>query len=130
VVYRPDAVSTMVRGMSFDDFCRRMERQGRSNFMFGRLHPDDVVQRWTEVRGAGEAWRRIGPVYELLRRSARELDRVARMRLEAGLGLDSSDAALLYRAYWAAFQASRMKGIVEKASESGDDLVARLAVSA
>jgi glycosyltransferase involved in cell wall biosynthesis len=130
VLYEPAAVSTMVRGMSFEDFCRRMERQGRSNFVFSRLHRDDVVQRWTEVPGAGEAWRRLGPVYELLRRTGRELDRVARMRLEEGLGLDGIDAELLYRSYWAAFQASRVKGIVEKASESGDDLVARRAASA
>jgi glycosyltransferase involved in cell wall biosynthesis len=130
VVYEPGAISTMVRRMSFEDFCRRMERQGRSNFVFSRLHPDEVVQRWTEVPGAGDAWRRLGPVYEVVRRSARELDRIARMRLEEGLGLHGTDAELLYRAYWAAFQASRVMGIVEKASESGDDLVARLATAA
>jgi glycosyltransferase involved in cell wall biosynthesis len=130
VMYDPSAVSTMARRMSFDDFCRRMERQGRSNFVFSRLHPEEIVQRWTEVPGAGEAWRRLGPVYEVLRRSARELDRIARMRLEEGLGLHGTDAQLLYRAYWAAFQASRVKGIVEQASESGDDLVARIAAAA
>ncbi len=130
VMYEPRAISTMVRGLSFDDFCRRTVRQGRSNFVFSRLHPDEIVQRWTETPGAGEAWRRLGPVYDLLLGSGRELDRVARARLDEGLGLDARDAELLYRAYWAAFQASRVKGIVEKAAECGDDLVARLAVSA
>jgi glycosyltransferase involved in cell wall biosynthesis len=124
VVYEPAARSTMFRGMSFDEFRLRVERQGRSNFVFSRLHREEVVQRWTEVPGAGEAWRRLGPVYDLLCRSARELDRVARMRLEEGLGLDGRDAALLYRAYWAALQASRVKGIVEQAAESGADLLA------
>jgi glycosyltransferase involved in cell wall biosynthesis len=130
VLYQPAAVNTMVRRIGFDEFCRRTERQGRSSFVFSRLHPDEVAQRWTEVSGAGEAWRRLGPAYELLKRSGRELDRVARMRLESGFGIDPSDATLLYRAYWAAFQASRVKGIVEKAAEMGHDLVARTAVPA
>jgi GT2 family glycosyltransferase len=130
VIYEPRAISTMFRRLSFEEFCRRQERQGRSNWVFSRLHPDEAVQRWTGVIGAGEAWRRLGPVYELLRRSGRELDRVARMRLDEGLGLDGRDAELLYRGYYAAFQASRLKGTVEMASESGHDLVARAAATA
>ncbi len=117
VVYDAGAVSTMVRRLGFDEFCRRTELQGRSNLVFSRLHPDEVVQRWTGVAGAAEAWRRVGPVYELLKRSGRELDRIARMRLEAGFGVDPSDATLLYRADWAAFPASRGKGTVEMAAE-------------
>ena len=31
VVYNPRAVSTMVRPLTFDDFCRRIEKQGSSN---------------------------------------------------------------------------------------------------
>jgi glycosyltransferase involved in cell wall biosynthesis len=130
VLYEPAAVSTMVRGLSFDDFCRRTERQGRANYVFSRLHPEDAVQRFTEVAGAAEAWRRIGPVYELLKRSGRELDRIARMRLESGFGVDPADATLLYGGYWAAFQASRVKGTVEKAAEIGHDLPARAALQA
>lgn len=117
VVYDSGAVSTMVRRLTFDDFCRRTERQGRSNLVFSRLHADEAVQRFTGVPGAEEAWRRIGAAYELLIRSGRELDRIARMRLEAGFGVDPSDATLLYRAYWAAFDASRVKGTVEMAAE-------------
>lgn len=117
VVYDAGAVSTMVRRLTFDDFCRRTELQGRSNLVFSRMHADEAVQRFTAVAGAAEAWRRIGPAYELLLRSGRELDRVARMRLDAGFGVEPSDATLLYRAYWAAFHASRVKGTVEKAAE-------------
>lgn len=127
VVYDKSAASTMVRRLSFDEFCRRTERQGRSNLVFSRLHPEEAVQRFTGVSGAEEAWRRIGPAYELLKRSGRELDRVARMRLAAGFGVDPSDATLLYRAYWAAFHASRLKGTVEKAAELGHELGPRAA---
>jgi glycosyltransferase involved in cell wall biosynthesis len=130
VVYNPAAVSTTVRRIGFDDFCRRTERQGRANLVFSRLHSEDVVQHFTQVPGAAEAWRRLGPVYEVLRRSGRELDRIARMRVEAGVGIDPTDSMLLYRAYWAAFQASRVKGTVEKAAELGHGAVARAALGA
>lgn len=121
VTYEPRAVSTTVRRMSFDDFCRRTERQGRSNWVFSQLHPDEAVQQWTRVRGAAEAWRTLAPAYDLLRRSGRELDRIARVRLAAGLGLDARDAELLYGAYWTAFEASRVKGTVERAIEGDAD---------
>lgn len=125
VVYDAGAVSTMVRRLSFDDFCRRTERQGRSNLIFSRLHADEAVQRFAGVSGAVEAWRRVAPAYELLKRSGRELDRIARMRREAGFGLDPFDATLLYRAYGSAFEASRLKGTAEATAEIGPGLAAR-----
>jgi glycosyltransferase involved in cell wall biosynthesis len=117
VVYQPRALSTMVRRLSFDEFCRRMELQGMSRFLFSRLHADEAVQRWTEVPGSAEIWQRLGPAYDLLRKSGRDLDRIARMRLEAGAGMNAADAALLYQGYWTAFRASRVKGIVERAAQ-------------
>jgi glycosyltransferase involved in cell wall biosynthesis len=125
VVYEPAAASTITRRLGFDEFCARTEREGRARFLFSRLHGDEAVQRWTEVPGAADAWRRLGPVYELVKRSGRELDRIARMRMEARFGVSPSDASLLYRAYWAAFQASRVKGIVEQAADAGCDLAPR-----
>lgn len=118
VVYEPRAVCTMVRKVSVDDMCRRLHRQGQSNFVFSRLHPDAVVQRWTEVPEAGEAWRQAAPAYDGMVRSARELDRIVRTRREAGLPVSPLDLALLHRSYWAAFRASKAKGIVEKARET------------
>jgi len=49
VLYRPDAISYMNRPITFDEFCRRCERQGRSQWHFSQLHPDPIVQQWCGV---------------------------------------------------------------------------------
>ena len=117
VVYEPRAVSTMVRRVDFDGFCRRLYRQGQSNAVFARLHADPAVQRWAEVAEAEETWRRMGTAgYERALRSARELDRIVRMRLEDGLPVSAQDQQLLHQAYWLAFRASKAKGIAEGAN--------------
>ncbi len=124
VVYDARAVSTMVRRIGFDGFCGQLRRQGQSRFLFSRQHEDEVVQRWTDVWRAGEEWRNVGSAYEAVLRSGRELDRIVRRRLGEGLSVATTDWALLYRGYWGAFRASKVKGIVEKAREMGCDLVA------
>jgi FkbM family methyltransferase len=115
VVYNPRAMSYMVRKFAFDEFCRRLNRQGQSNYVFSRLHSDPVVQQWTEVIGAMEAWAKIGRTYDVVIRSGRELDRIARLRAGCGMPMDETDTMLLHQGYWAAFRASKIKGIVEKA---------------
>lgn len=117
VVYEASAVSVMVRGIDFDGFCRRLYRQGQSNMVFSRLHPDAAVQSWTEVEGALERWRQLEPWYPALFQSGHHLDRLARLRVEAGLAPEALDLHLLHAAYWTAFRASKLKGIAEKAME-------------
>lgn len=123
VVYNPRAVTTMARKLTVDDFCRRMYRQGQSRFVFSQLHEDPAVQRWAEIAAAGETWREVAAAYDTIVRSARELDRIVRMRRDQRLPVDSLDLSLLHRSYWAAFRASKAKGIVDKAKEMGHDLV-------
>jgi len=120
VVYEPRAVLAMVRGVGFDDFCRRLWRQGQSNLVFSRIHDSPEVRRWTEVREAAEGWSRFGAAYDVVMHSARELDRIVRKRMDAELAIPPEERALLHRAYWAAFRASKFKGIVEKAREMGE----------
>jgi glycosyltransferase involved in cell wall biosynthesis len=123
VVYSPRAVSTMPRKFTVDDFCRRLYRQGQSNFAFSQLHEDPAVRQWAEIAPAGETWRNVAAAYDTIVRSARELDRIVRMRQEQRLPVDSLDLSLLHRSYWAAFRASKARGVVDKAKEMGHDLV-------
>ncbi len=122
VVYEPRAVSVVVEKASVDEVCGRLHQLGRSIMVLSTLHPDAPVQRWAGVARAGEAWREAARVYEGMIRSARELDRIVRTRREAGLPVRPLDLALLHRSYWAAFRASKVKGMVEKAREMGYDL--------
>ena len=118
VVYNARAMSTMVRDISFDAFCTRLIRQGESQYIFSQLHPDAEVQKWTEMMGAEEEWQRIEKVYEAVVRSARELDRIANLKLELGLELDGVTIDLLHRAYRNAFRACKFKGIYNRRSET------------
>jgi len=114
VVYNARAVSTMVRDISFDSFCTRLIRQGESQYVFSQLHPDAEVQNWTEMIGFEEEWQRIEKVYEAVIRSARELDRIANLKLDLGLELDDVTTDLLHRAYRNAFRACKFKVIYNR----------------
>lgn len=114
VVYNGKAVSRMVRAITFDDFCSRLIRQGRSQYVFSALHDDPEVQRWTEVTDAAETWNEIGAIYEVKMSSARELDRIAYLKQKYMFVLDDLTRMLLYKAYWWAFKACKIKGIIEE----------------
>src|SRR5262245_20594670 len=116
VVYNAQAVSTMVRDISFDAFSARLIRQGESQYVFSQLHPDAEIQNWTEMIGAEEEWQKIETVYEAIIRSARELDRIANLKLELGLELDDMTTELLHRAYRNAFRGCKLKGIYNRRS--------------
>jgi predicted O-methyltransferase YrrM len=118
VVYNAQAVSRMIRNISFDAFCKRLIRQGESQYVFSELHPTTEVQSWTEMVGADEEWENIKPAYEMIVHSARELDRIANLKLDLGLEFDDFTKTLLYRAYRNAFRACKLKGIYNRRSKA------------
>jgi GT2 family glycosyltransferase len=120
VVYHRSAVTTMLRAFSLDEFCRRTEMQGRSNWLFSRLHPAPEIQVWTGVEEAFRIWGTARPGYDRSLRAARQLDRLARARTDHGLEIDAGFSDLLHGAYWKALEASRAKGIVEAAATDAD----------
>ena len=117
VRYDAQAISTMIRTLSVDDFARRCVLQGRSNWVFHQRHPHKLVRAWTQVDGVESEWARIAPHYERLLASARGLDRWANARVEQDLELDPRSTELLHRAYAALFRAARIKGTVERMRE-------------
>ena len=121
VVYNAQAVSRMIRDISFDAFCARLIRQGESQYVFSQLHPTTEVQSWTEMVGADEEWETIKPAFEMMLHSARELDRIANFKLDLGLELEDFTKNLLYRAYGIAFRACKLKGINNRRSEALED---------
>ncbi len=68
--------------------------------------------------GTEEKWNRIRTVYEAKIRSARELDKIANMKLKQKLEVDDLTKRLLYRSYWWVFKACKIKGILEAKEES------------
>ena len=113
VVYGARAVSIMMRRLTFDEFCDRVVRQGRSNFVFSQLHDDPRVQKLTEVTGSDVRWRACAPDFDAVVKKARRLDVMARRKQELGFPLEPLDTNYLYEAYRDAFDRCKLKGIEE-----------------
>lgn len=116
VVYNARAITSTVRPFTFDQFCDRLIKQGRSNFLFSCLHSDHEVRAWTEVDET-KKWHKIQPVYETLRACGRRLDAIFRHKLQAGIDT-AADREILYQTYWTAFRASKIRGLAEAAQEA------------
>ncbi len=117
VVYNPRAVSTMLRALSFDDFCRRVERQGESNWVFSVIHPVEEIRIWGDIPGARERWVELETDFDAILTKARHLDRIAALRTEEGLELDDFLLTELHKAYWQSFNGCRLRGVIRAASE-------------
>jgi len=115
VVYNARAISTTFRLISFDDFCNRLFRQGRSGWIFSRMHRDPEVQSWAGVDQVAE-WESLKPRYDRLVGAARKADATVRAKRKLDLATDA-DRPPLFDAYRAAFRASKIKGFAEQARE-------------
>ena len=105
----------MIRPITYDDFCRRCERQGRSQWQFSRFYDDRRVDEWCGVHGATRRYREV----------RRELDaKVARVHeleplVDAATGEDRDRLVKeLHSLYWWTFDAFKTKGIVEAAGHA------------
>ena len=114
VVYNANAIAYMIRPIDFEGFCQRLIKQGKSNYICSTLHHDKEVQEWCEVAGVADKWKEIKLRYKALMISARELDKIALSKLEFGFSVDEPTRRLLYHAYWQAFQACKVKGLMEE----------------
>jgi cellulose synthase/poly-beta-1,6-N-acetylglucosamine synthase-like glycosyltransferase len=119
VVYNADAQSYMNRPLTFEQFCRRCERQGRSQHRFGNvLHGDDPeVRRYCDVDGAAERWAEVAHDVDGWRARVAELE-----ALLDGDGARSGQNELraeLHRLYGDTFRALKLKGLVAAMDEEG-----------
>jgi glycosyltransferase involved in cell wall biosynthesis len=112
VVYEPRAILTMMRRLSLHDVCARTCVKGKSSYRFSQLHADPQVQAWAQVQTIRETWPALKSREALIRASARELDAIARERMEKELPLSEDFKSLLYRGYKAVIELSRMQGFM------------------
>jgi hypothetical protein len=116
VIYAPCARSVMIRALTFDEFCVRSYRQGRSQHRFACLHNDSQVHAYCEISAAEEAWKRRWRDYAAHLRWTRKLDQLAASRQFAGLPAHPVLQQTLDNAYREAFFLSRAKGIADAAT--------------
>jgi glycosyltransferase involved in cell wall biosynthesis len=115
VHYNARARTTTFRPHTVDAFCARVERQGRSGWMFSRMHDDPVVHRWARVEQVSE-WASLAPQYDALLSAARRTDATVRAKLQMKLAV-SADLRPLFDAYESAFHASYIRGMADQSSQ-------------
>jgi glycosyltransferase involved in cell wall biosynthesis len=143
VIYNRKAASFMLRAITYDDFCRRCQRQGMSQYLFSQLHPDPVIQRWCQVPHAEERWQYLKDTLErdvqavhsvewwlakacrienLLRedvrrkagqRSALSVEAEPFLRTLFNDQTKAEKRKLLHTLYWRTFDAFKTRGVVE-----------------
>ena len=106
----------MIRALTFDQFCARSYRQGRSQPRFACLHNDPQVHAYCEINSAEEAWKRRWRDYAAHLRWTRKLDHSAESRRFAGLPAHPVLQQTLDNAYREAFFLCRAKGIADSAA--------------
>jgi GT2 family glycosyltransferase len=116
VIYEPAARSTMVRALTFHDFCLRSIRQGRSQWLFAALHAAPIVQDYCEIRRALAIWPRVNGDFAAILRRAEGLDRMMLRRGPDAPMLSAASQTELDDAYRQAFFLCRAKGIADAAS--------------
>lgn len=120
VVYNRRAIQHMIRPLTYDEFCGRCERQGRSQLQFSRFYADPAVAKWC---GTGEAelrWHGLRDALPALVARVHELEPLLQDNLPP-----SARAALvkeLHGLYWMTFDAFKLKGIVEAAAVLPKDI--------
>jgi GT2 family glycosyltransferase len=117
VVYEPSARATMIRGLTFDDFCRRAMRQGRSQWAFATLHGTREVREYCEIDRALVTWPQVKTDFAAILRWAASLDRMMLQRGAAATPLSAATQAEVDEAYSTAFFLCRAKGIADAVSQ-------------
>jgi len=110
VLHHRAARSTMIRALSLEDFCRRVERQGESNWVFLEKHPTEEVRAWAHLEDLESQWRRVEDRLPRITAAARGLDAIVDARIRHGVEVEPSVLATLHQHYWAAIDAHRVRG--------------------
>lgn len=113
VIFEPSARTTMIRALSFDDFCRRSIRQGRSQWAFAMLHGTQTVRDYCEIDAALAAWEVSRRDYAAILRRTRALDLALQARGADMAPLTTETRADIDAAYRRAFFLSRAKGVAD-----------------
>jgi len=112
VIFNRKAVQYMNRPMTYDEFCRRCEKQGASQHMFSNLHAAEEVQRYCQVKDAETNWQNMKQVLSGKVERVHEIERL----LAAQTGTERNQALVseLWQLYKWTFNAFKIKGIAEQ----------------
>jgi glycosyltransferase involved in cell wall biosynthesis len=114
VIFNRKAVQYMNRAITYDEFCRRCEKQGLSQHMFSRLHTAQEIQHYCQVKDAETQWPDIQQTLE------RKVGRVREIELALESEPDTERIRILLSELWQlykwTFDGFKIKGLVEQAN--------------
>jgi hypothetical protein len=101
----------MNRLITFEEFCRRCEKQGVSQLMFSELHPTEEIRRYCQVTDAENQWHTMKQSLAAGVARIHELEQL----LTSGTNADDGESfrSELWQLYRSTFNAFKIKGIVE-----------------
>lgn len=139
VVFNAAAKSYMVRPVTYNEFCRRCERQGKSQFAFSLLHKDPDIQTLCQANQAEERWKSVEASLEHNVKKVHEteelmsqlhdlqssLEALKQQKKDYGRVLERMEAQIdpsdvekcresLQRLYWLTLDAFKLKGFAEE----------------
>jgi GT2 family glycosyltransferase/glycosyltransferase involved in cell wall biosynthesis len=115
VFFNKNAVSYMVRPITFEQFCRRCEREGHARYLFSRLHADLIIQQYCRSANIEEYWEFITKIFDTKMSRILEIEQtIDSVSSNDKQAIERAQALLpeLGNLYWWAFHAHRMKGFM------------------
>jgi hypothetical protein len=111
VIYDSQSRQHVIRPLTYDEFCQRCERQGRSQWQFASFYDDPRAAEWCGTVDAHRRWEEVRDRLPMQVARVRELEAVLQQAEEERDSL----IAELHSLYYATFDAFKLKGIVEAA---------------
>ena len=116
VIYNANAKSFMIRPLTYDQFCQRCIKQGKSQYHFSKIHADPMIQNYCMMDRVDEKWTYVRQSLESRMERVRDLEST----LENQHRLSDQQVHEMGNLYWWTFNALKIKGIIEaKESDKG-----------
>ena len=111
VIYNRSAKSFMIRPLTYEQFCQRCVKQGKSQYHFSKMHPDPVIQKYCMVDDVDQKWAFVRQTLESKMARVRDIERA----LENSMPPADEKKLLdeLGKLYWWTFTALKIKGVIE-----------------
>jgi glycosyltransferase involved in cell wall biosynthesis len=112
VLFNRRAVQHMNRPITFDEFCRRCEREGHSQWRFSRRHPEPFIRQYCQIDDAERRWQEAEPLMAEKIQRIRDLEGRLEESKKRGKQQERLRVELMKLYDWS-FRAYKLKGVVE-----------------
>mgnify|MGYP002681948264 CR=1 FL=1 len=111
VIYNRSAKSFMIRPLTYEQFCQRCVKQGKSQYHFSKMHPDPVIQKYCMVDDVDQKWAFVRQTLESNMARVRDIERALENSMPPADEKQLLDE--LGKLYWWTFTALKIKGVIE-----------------